>query len=186
MATILDVSLLQSFDIVFIPLLVFAIVFAILQKTKALTNGIGINSLVAAVIAFLILLSETATQLISFMIPWFTVVLVFIILLLLTFQVFGAKEADILSAVKADKTIIWAIIGVALVIVIAGFGTVLGQTVGPYLGEGSNATTVSGASGVSTPDFQTNVMATLFHPKILGLMVIFIIIIMAVLLLTQG
>ena len=185
MATILDVSLLQSFDVIFIPLLVFAIFFAILQKTKALTDGIGINAIVAAIVAFLILLSDTATQIISFTIPWFTVMLIFIILLLLTFQVFGAGEKDIFNALKGEKTIVWAVVGIVLVIIIAGFGSVLGQSVGPYLGDDSN-TTAGGTSGVSTSNFETNVMATLFHPKIIGLIVIFTIIIMAVLLLTQG
>ncbi len=185
MATILDVSLLQSFDVIFVPLFVFAVIFAILQKTRALSNGVGINSFIAAIVAFLVLISETATQLINFMIPWFTVAIIFLILLLLLFQIFGAKEDTFLMLLKEDKAIMWSIIGVGIIIALAAFGSVLGQSVGPYLGEGTNTTT-DGASSVATSDFDTNIMATLFHPKILGLVVIFTVIVMAVFLLTQG
>ena len=43
MATILDVSLLQTFDIVYPVLLVLVVMFALLQKTKAIGDNVGIN-----------------------------------------------------------------------------------------------------------------------------------------------
>ena len=184
MATILDVSLLQSFDVIFVPLLVFAILFALLQKTKALTAAAGINALIAAVAALIILLSETAVRIVNFMVPWFAVAIIFLVLLLLIFQMFGARDADILSALKADNAIIWTVLGLGILILLAAFGSVLGQNIGPYLGEGAPADGVS--TNVASSDFESNVTATLFHPKVLGMLVIFGIIIMAVFLLTQG
>jgi len=185
MATILDVSLLQSFDIIFAPLLVFALFFAILQKTKGISSAPGINALVAAIAAFFILLSETAIQIVNFMVPWFAVAIVFIVLLLLIFQMFGATDKNLYSALTGDTTIIWTILGLGIVIILAAFGTVLGQNVGPYLNDGG-VIAANGSTNVATADFQTNVTATLFHPKILGMLVIFGIIIMAVFLLTEG
>ena len=185
MATILDVSLLQSFDVIFVPILVFVILFALLQKTKALTDGVGINALISAVAALIILLSETAVKIVNFMVPWFAVAIIFLVLLLLIFQMFGAKDADILSVLKGDKAIIWSILGLGLLILLAAFGSVLGQSVGPYLGDGA-PTAADGSTSVSSGNFETNVMATLFHPKVLGMLVIFGILIMAVFLLTQG
>ena len=184
MATILDVSLLQSFDIIFAPLLVFALFFAILQKTKGISSAPGINALVSAIAAFFILLSDTAIQIVNFMVPWFAVAIVFIVLLLLIFQMFGATDANLYSALTKDSAVIWTIIGVGILILLAAFGSVLGQSVGPYLSEGGVVT--DGTADVATTDFETNVMATLFHPKILGMLVIFGVIIMAVFLLTQG
>jgi len=185
MATILDVSLLQSFDIIFAPLLVFAIFFAILQKTKGLSSAPGINALIAALAAFFILLSDTAVQMVNFMVPWFAVAIVFIVLLLLIFQMFGATDKNLYSALTGDTTIIWTILGLGIVILLAAGGSVLGQNIGPYLNDGG-AISTNGSTNVATADFQTNVTATLFHPKILGMLVIFGIIIMAVFLLTQG
>lgn len=185
MATILDVSLLQSFDVVFVPLLVFAIMFAILQKTAGLTKSVGINAFIAALTAFFVLLSDSAIQIVKFMIPWFTIALVFIILLLLVFQVFGAREEHFLKALLGEKAIIWTILGLGILIFIAALGSVLGQSIGPHL-DGETATNTTASGGVATSSFDENVMSTLFHPKVLGFVVIFAIIIMAVFLLTQG
>ena len=185
MASVLNLELLQSFDIIFPVLLVFALVFAVLQKTKAITDNGVINTTIAIAISFLVLLSETAVEIINFSIPWFVIAIVFFILLLLIFQVFGIKEGEILKAVQNERGIIWVIIGVVLIILVAAFGHVLGQSAGPYL---SNETIITAAEdgtvSVATGDFSTNVSATLFHPKVLGIIVLFGIMIFAILLLT--
>ena len=182
MATILDVSLLQSFDIIFAPLLVFAIFFAILQKTKGLSSAPGINALIAALAAFFILLSDTAVQMVNFMVPWFAVAIIFLFLMILIFMMFGADAKSIKGVIsgEAGESLRWVIIGVGLLIIIAAFGNVLGQK---FLVEG--APSVSGANvTVAGGDFEQNVQATLFHPKIIGLLVLFGVLIFAVALLT--
>ncbi|HIG93153.1 TPA: hypothetical protein HA242_05915 [Candidatus Woesearchaeota archaeon] len=184
MATLFDIGLLRSFDVVFPFLLVWALVFALLQKTKVIGQSMGINSVIATVAAFTVLLSQTAIDIINFMIPWFVIALIFFVLLILIFQTFGAKEEHVLSALQKDKAIGWVIVGVALVIMIAAFGNVLGQkfTESAFQGTSVNATT--NANGVATANFQQNITATLFHPKVLGLMVLFAIAIFAVALLS--
>src|SRR3989344_4336496 len=134
MASVLNLELLQSFDIIFPVLLVFALVFAVLQKTKAITDNGLINTTIAIAISFLVLL---------------------------IFQVFGIKEGEILKAVQNERGIIWEIIGVVLIILVAALGHVLGQSAGPYL---SNETIITAAEdgtvSVATGDFSTNVSAT--------------------------
>ncbi len=184
MATILDVSLLEPFSFIFPVMIVWALVFSILQKTKAVTDSVGINAFVAAMVSFLVLLSETARDIISFMVPWFAVAIIFFILLILVFMVFGAKETDIFNAIKGDKAIIWTILGIILVIVLAAFANVGGQKLTEMgLGQGAVNATL-GEGGVATPSYTQNLFATLFHPKVLGLIVLFAIIIFAILLLT--
>jgi len=192
MATFLDVSLLQSVSSIFPVLLVFTIVFAVLQKTKAVSENVSINAVIAAVVGFLVLLSDTAVKIINFMIPWFTVAMIFLILLLLIFQMFGAKEENIFAALKGERGmgIIWVIIGVGLIILIAAFANVFGQS---YLGEssGTGTTNASGVatvngSSVATGSFDTNLTSTLFNTKVLGILVLFGIIVFAVLLITKG
>lgn len=182
MATILDVGLLQSFDIIFPALLVFALVFALLQKTKILGGSGGVNSIIAIVIAFMVLLSETAVEIIKFMMPWFTIAIIFIVLLMLLFQTFGATDKEIFKIVQSEKAITWSILGIALVIMIAAFASVLGQQ---FTEQGfSSGTTVNATGGTATSDFQRNITATLFNPKVLAMVILFVIAIFAVLLLT--
>jgi len=170
MATVLDLGLLQMFEPIFAVLFVFALMFAILQKTKALTEAVGINGTIAVVIAFMVLMSQTLVSIINFMIPWFTVVIIFFVLLLLVFQVFGAKDADFESAIK-DKGLIWTIIGIGLVILLAAIGSVIPEDIGPNLATDST---------VSDGGFSSNLTDVLFNPKIIGIIVIFLVAIFAV------
>lgn len=186
MATVLDLGLIQTFDVIFPVLLVFALVFAVLQKTKVVGESVGINSVIAVVIAFMVLLSDTLVQMINFMVPWFVVVIIFFILLILVFQIFGAKEADLASAVK-DKAVYWTIIGIGIVILLAAFGNVLGQsfTEQAFQAGGGNVTASDG-TGVASTSFEGSVTATLFHPKVLGMVIMFAIAIFAVAFLSGG
>jgi len=184
MATFLDVGLIQNFSAIFPVLLVFAIMWALLQKTKVLGNSPAINALISAVTGLSLLLSKNAIDIINFMIPWITVAIIFFVLVILIFQTFGVKE-EAWSTIIADKSVYWSILGVLLLIMIAAIGSVLGQSIGPYLDEiNEDGTTVDGVSNVATGNFQQNVFATLFHPKVLGLLIVFTIMIFAVALLS--
>ena len=178
MATFLDVGLIQAFDLIFPFLLTFAIVFAILQKTEVLGKSLGINATVAIAAAFMVLLSSTLIEVINFMVPWFVVAIIFFVLLILIFSMFGAKEASFEKAIK-DQKLQWALIGVCLLIALAAFGNVLGQQL--LAGRDSvEDVNVVNASGVSTGSFETNIYSTLFHPKVLGLIVLFAIAVFAI------
>lgn len=178
MATFLDIGLLQYFDVIFTVLFVFAIVYALLKKTEILGHSNSIIAIVAVAMAFLVLLSNTVVDMVKFMIPWFAVAIIFFILVILIFQTFGAGEKDIASALK-DETLRWTIIGVAIVILVAAFGHVLGQsmTEAAYTSGGAvNAT--DGSS--STTSFEQNINAIIFNPKVLGLIILFAVAVFAI------
>jgi hypothetical protein len=186
MATVLDLGLIKSFSFIFPWLLVFAFTYAILQKTKAIGDNIAINAIIAVVAAFTVLLSDAAVQVVNFVIPWFAIAIIFFVILLLFFMIFGHSESSIFDYIKNDKGVGWGIFVVALVIIIAGFGTVFGQGLTDLSFQGGETvvnTTISG--GVGTPSHEQNVIATLFHPKVLGFVVIFVIAIFTVSLLTS-
>ena len=179
MVTILDLGLLQPFDFVFAFIFIWTITFALFQKTKFTGGGKGIDAMIAFAISFMILISETAVDMINFMIPWFSVAIIFFMLLMLIFMVFGASEKDIFAYVKNDKGVGWALIGVALVIVIAAFGNVLGQKFTQQAFE--EPTIVEGVSGdTTTASFEGNITAIFSHPKVLGLLILFAIAIFTV------
>ena len=184
MATILDVGILQFFDPIFAVLLIFSIIFALLQKFEVVSKSLGINAIIAISIAFSVLLSGSLIEIINFMIPWFVIVIIFTVLLLLLFKMLGAKDEDILAALKKDNLLIWIVAGIGIVIMVAAFANGLGQSL---LEEaGSAGVTEIGEGGVASGSFQQNVYATLFHPKVLGLLVLFGVAIFAILLLSGG
>lgn len=178
MASPLDLGILQLFDFIFPVLLVWAFVFALLQKTEVIGKSLGINAIIASAAALTVLLSRTVIDLINFIIPWFAIAIIFFVLMVLLFMIMGAKD---ITAYK-QTNVQWVLIAIGILIVVAGFGKVLGQTL---LEEGAQAgMVVEGAEGVATGGFQQNVYATLFHPKVLGLLIVFAIVVFAVALLS--
>ncbi len=183
MVSVIDLGLVSYFDIIFPFLLIFSLIFAILQKIKIIGDSPAINAVVAFCAAILAILSDTVVQMIVFIAPWFVVVFIFLILLLMAFQILGAKDADFALVVR-DKSVQWVILGLAIVIILAAFGNVMGQdlleqsqTSGESLDAGDDTT--------GSDDFDENLMSTLFHPKILGLIVLFGVAIFSVALLTN-
>ena len=103
MATVLDLGLLQKFEIIFPFLLVFVIVYAILSSTKFLGENKGIHSLIALAMAIMILFSATTREIINVMSPWFVVLFIFILFVLLAFKLFGTTDEDIMGVLKNPK-----------------------------------------------------------------------------------
>ncbi len=170
MATILDLGLLESFDFIFPFIIVWAVVFALLQKTKVIGDSPAINAIIGVAVGFTLIISEAFVALVNFITPWFAVVFIFFIMTIMIFRTFGLSEGDITSAAK-NKIVYWLLIGVALAIVTAGFATVLGQDL---LDLGTDSTEVVNADGtVASDSFDQNVFLSLFHPKMLGLIVVF-------------
>src|SRR3989338_2847177 len=124
MATPLDLGLLNVVDFIFPFLLVWAFMFAMLQKTKIIGDAMVVNALIATVVGFTVLLSRTVIDLINFMIPWFAIAIIFFVLMILLFMVMGYKD------VKAyqDTALRWVLIAVGILIVFAAFGKVMGQS----------------------------------------------------------
>ena len=169
MATTLDLGLLNVVDFIFPFLLVWAFMFAMLQKTKIIGDAMVVNALIATVAGFTVLLSRTVVDLINFMIPWFAIAIIFFILLLLLFMIMGYKEINAYQ----DPGVRWVLIAVGILIAFAAFGKVLGQSL---LDQGQAIPTdevIEGEESVATGGFQQNIYATIFHPKVLGLLIVF-------------
>ncbi len=176
MVSILDTGLLQSFDFIFPVLLVWAFMFALLQKTKVIGEAMGINALIASAAALMVLLSRTVIDMINFMIPWFAIAIIFFIMMILLFMIMGAKD---ITAYK-QSNIQWILIAVGILIIFSAFGKVMGQSLLEQAAQGGEA---QGEDGVAAPgdgSFQQNIFTTIFDPKVLGLLVIFAIVVFTV------
>ncbi|HLC46421.1 MAG TPA: hypothetical protein VJI75_01640 [Candidatus Nanoarchaeia archaeon] len=173
MATILDAGLLQNFSIFFSFVFVIAIVYGILTFTKVFGESKGLQVLIAFIVGLMVLLVPDVNRLITTMVPWFTTFFVFILFLLIAYKIFGATDADIMGALKENSTIVWVVGIVFVVILIGSFGSVYGQK---FLAGQQDITSGSaaGSEGTGTPDYSSNVAATFFHPKVLGMLFILI------------
>ena len=163
MATLLDLVLLERIAPVFTWILVCLLTCAILEVTKILKNT-GINAVAALCIAVIVGFSSNVTGIISSSVPWFIVVAFFVFLLFMIGNFMGIPGNDILSAMGGTpRGAIWWVIIPGIIIIIWSFSNAIGQDLleqGQGAGEGSA---------------QKNVILTLTHPKVLGLVLIILI-----------
>jgi magnesium-transporting ATPase (P-type) len=181
----LQLGILSYFSAIFPALLVFVLVYAILEKTKILGENKIVHSIAAIVAAFLVLLSRDIIAIISFGAPWFVLVFVFLTLLLLIYRFMGASEEDLAKVIRTDKPIQWAVFAVGAIIVIAAISNIYGQRLLEKEGvEGGNVTAEEKAAEEGRT-FSSELYDTVFNPKVLGLIFIFLVAVFAIALLTR-
>ncbi|MBW2981772.1 hypothetical protein KY343_02720 [Candidatus Woesearchaeota archaeon] len=185
MATFLETGLLNYFSIIFPALLVFVLVFALLQKIKILGDNKTINALVAIALGFIVLLSESILSIINFAAPWFVVFFIFMVLLLVVFKLMGASDENIASVVRSDKVVQWAIIAISVIIIASALGNVYGQKLLPFTTEEVNVTENGEVTSTATTSYSTNVAAVLFNPKVLGLVFLLLVAAFTIALITK-
>jgi hypothetical protein len=198
MATFLDVGLMQHFGVVFVVLLVFLLLYGLLQYIKPFGDGKqGLNAIIALVVALLFLVSKIATNMVSFMVPWFMVVAIFIFFTLFLVRIFGVGEPEMKDLIKDANVYPWILVFVGLILIFAlsnAFGQGLLEK-----GQGTSTSTNYSAGGstssqpetptttsTATPSFTTNMLNTLRNPKVLGLLFVFLVGMFSLLFLTRS
>ena len=151
MVTFLDVASIEGLAIVFVFLFVFLFVYAILLYTKALGQNQLINSVIAVVAAFFVVLPDLATLVVKQIAPIFAVALVFIAVLTIASRSIGVSEgAEALPALK------WVVLVVLVIALIVGTLSIVRENIDvPERGE----------------DFSKS-STVLFHPNFLGIVLI--------------
>jgi hypothetical protein len=190
MATFLDISIIQNFSSLFTFILVFVIIYGLLQAVKPLGGERGgLHALLAVIIAFLVSISSGITTFIQTFTPWFTVLILIIFFILFAVKLFGVSDESITAAFhKKNAILVWIII-MTVVILLFSLGAGFGQKT---LEEGQQGgTTTSVESGnITTPtdtgSFSQNLYNTLYHPKVLGLILIMLVVVIAMLFLTDA
>ncbi len=177
MASIMDIGLLDYFVPVFVFLLIFGILFALLEKVKLFGTNKGLNSIIAFAIAFLFILTPELMGVVKVMTPWFTILFVFILMIVLLFMFVGVKEESVTAAFK-DKGLMWIIIIVSIIIFVYALTQVYGAQV-QTIYAGDNTTTASGSLG-------SQIGKILFHPRVLGMLLLLMIAAQAVRMITAS
>ncbi|MBN1644705.1 hypothetical protein JW851_01520 [Candidatus Woesearchaeota archaeon] len=171
MATPLDIGLIAKFDIIFPFLLIIILVYAFLSRMKWFEEKQGMAFLIAFLLAIMTLMSPIATRTINMMAPWFILLMIFAIFLLISYQALGVSEGTITEVVTKShysKTIVWWVIALALIIGIGSLATVVSQREGfiSKLGQPTEET---------APTEETGFWQTVVNPKVLGVALIFLI-----------
>jgi len=157
MASILDIGILDYFTPVF-------------GENK------GINSLIAFAIAFLFILTPDIIGIVKTMTPWFMILLIFLLMIVLLFMFVGVKEEGITKAFT-EKSVVWVIIVLSIII----FAYAMTQVYG------SQIQTIYAGENVTGPEPVTKqVGKIIFHPRILGVVLLLIIAAQAVRLITAS
>ncbi|MBU2640106.1 MAG: hypothetical protein KKG75_05390 [Nanoarchaeota archaeon] len=171
MVTLLDLGLIEFLLPIFSMLLVFTILFGILQKTKFVSESANINVWIAIAIGILFALTPGAMQIVSIVAPWFMVMLLVIFSLVLLFLFMGVKLETIESVARNEAAVRWTIFILGIIILIAALTSVFGPIFGTPTSEG-------GSMG-------TEIQRSLFDPQVLTTVFILIIIGQAVRLIAQ-
>lgn len=191
MANVFDIGLLNEFRIIFGWLFVFVIIYAALEMTKILGENKGLHGIFAFVIATLFAIQPNAVAIVTGSAPWFVVMIViFMFMMLIARFAFGESKGDaILLRLFGNEAGAGWWIFVPVIIII---GMMIASTVGPGVTPGSGEAVdvddpdyvAPGEGSTATTDYETNVVNTLFHPKVLGMVVLMIIALFTILTIT--
>jgi hypothetical protein len=177
MATFLDVTLVQQASPVFVAVFVFAVVFALLQTLKIPGEDKNLHAIIALMMALFSVFLKPVRDMVLGISPWFVLLFIFIMFMLIAIKMLGVDDSTIGEAVKSDsgRFIIYIVVAIGVVILAFNLSLQFGQNIGPFLG-GDNATGIPAAGvggSTNTGDFNQNLAATLFHPKVLGMVLVF-------------
>ena len=93
MATVLDLGLLEQFSDIFAWILIFAVLYGVLQITDIFKSR-GINALVAISATILLGLTSGTSDVIAGLLPWFVITAIFMAFLLVMIGFLGINLAE--------------------------------------------------------------------------------------------
>ncbi len=166
MATILDLGLLNYFVPIITFLFVWVILFALVEKAGFFGDNKNINAFFTFLTAMLFMFISPAVELIRVMTPWFVVLFIFIVLMMLLFMVVGIEASTLTEFVWGNSALLWILFIVGLGI----FGYALSTMYGEQIQDVYAGDSDEGGIGLAGDIFKV-----IFHPKLLGVMLILVI-----------
>ena len=179
MVTFLDTGLISIFSDIFMFLIVYAVVWGVLTSTKFFGDMPVVYAIISLVLAFFVLLSEPVKVFIVTVAPWLIALAVVFMMIVLCVSMFS-REVDWMKVLNNDVARTWIII-LIFVVVIVGAAFSFGQAAldsgtpsqNPETGQVQTVVPQGPPSSTGTGNFEANFINTLFHPQVLGLMLIF-------------
>ncbi len=160
MATILDVGILTFLVPVLVLVFVFLILYGLFEKIKLFSEEKGLHALIAVIFSFLFMIVKPLRELIITITPWFFILFFLIFIGLILVMIFGFKETDVTKYLSENQGILTSIIIIGIIIFLLGLRGVFPGALGfPSENQGPF----------------TELRRIIFHPKLLGVLLIFII-----------
>lgn len=192
----MDVSLFSYFGPIFLFVLVFVVVYALLSVSKMfdkLEGKNGLYALLAITSAFFVLMFKPASTLITTMVPWFAALVILMFLIMFVVKMFNSDDKIFENLIQNNRGFYWILITIFIVIVIASLSSTFGQTLlSKQTGEtvtevNPSQINLNGTIGPEVPTIETakatgassnfgdNVLMTLVNPKVLGMILMLVI-----------
>jgi hypothetical protein len=183
MPSLLDLGGLTIFQRVWPFLLVMVVVYAVLGQVKPFADNKSVRALIAFVMAVMTLMYPIAWKTINLAAPWFVLLGVLFIFLLIAYQLFGVKAdaiASVFTSPNWGTTAVYWVLTLILVITIGSLSSVISEEKKfSSLTEGGVAPTdglPSGStSGQQAMTEEAGFWAVLTHPRVLGLVLVLLI-----------
>ena len=163
MATIFDIGLWDVIQPIFVFLLVFAVLFGVLSKINFFGKNNWVNSFIAIITAFLFTLMPAGREMISFILPWFVILVLLLLVMFGLFMFAGVKEESIIKFATNNAAFITMIIVIVLVVFLIGISKMYGP--------------IFQAAGAEEIGWWASTKRVVFSPTFLG--VIFFIVIVS-------
>lgn len=174
--TFLDIGVFPFFAIIWPFMFVTVVSFAFLSKMKVLGENKAIHAMIAFFLGLTTLFSSVAVKTINLMAPWFVLLFVFGLFVLMIYMSFGISEQQILEVIykgEESGTFGWWILAIALIIGIGSLSAVISEEKG--------FTKLGGKEVVITPEGEVAQVETagffgvLTNPKVLGFALVMLI-----------
>src|SRR3989344_674936 len=184
MASPLDIGLVQVFQIIFPFLFVLTVMFAFLTQIKPFKENQVFGAIMAVSLAVLTMFSPLVIKIINTMAPWFVLVFVGVVFLLLAYYIIGYDDVMLKEAINTGEyngaIAVW-VVAIVLIISIGSTASVISQEKGFSGLTAENAT----APLVEGETEQAGFFQTILHPKVLGMAVVMLVAFFAVSALTK-
>ncbi|MDK2849439.1 MAG: hypothetical protein PWP03_849 [Candidatus Woesearchaeota archaeon] len=170
MASLISPSIFSFLNPIFVFLFTYALIYAVLTKTKVLGDNKGISSVLALVVAFFVSSASDYT-LISAAFPPFILVLLFFVFLLLIGHFLGLGPSNFVEIFGKEKGASWFVFIIVMILIVAIFANFYG---GKLLEKGTEANATESQS-----EFEQNLIKIFFNENVLGLILVLLVAFMA-------
>lgn len=167
MASLISSQLFSFMNPVFVFLFTYALVYALLIKSKVLGEHKGVSSILSLVIAIFVA-SSSDYALISSAFPPFILILLLFVFLLIIGHFLGLDSKNFVKIFGGERGASWFVFIIALILI----GAILANFYGGKLlemGTQSNSTTEPQS------EFQKNLVKSVFNENVLGFILVLLV-----------
>lgn len=122
MAEIFAIGFLENLKVLFVGILMYVIIYALLIKLEFISKEKNINTLIALIAAIIVSFSGVVTYAVSYAINWFVIIFFIVFLLIMLLMFLGVDTKTVTKTViKNSKPILIAFLILFLIIIVKSF-----------------------------------------------------------------